>query len=825
MTDRGDVTTLGILALRHGDEKDAKGNSWGFFRLVNFAAEWTVAPDEDGLLVERPKKDTVGVLLGGINWPFDPKGGRKLTEWSWAFPAMVEGAARVRPVGTVKTGWQIDQSLDALAAAEPGGVRFPVAWPGVVCAGTELKTQEAAFVPGFIGLVAPHFGGPANLGTSVFELTNSGSLAYRAFLQSFMRLYALPSSSPPKTQEKPPNWAGPFGGIPPMPGQDSGGAGGGAGGSPNWAGPFGGIPQAPDPAAGQETYCLAWQLGTAKGGFYGKGVVADFVAAPPPPKKDKGPNWAGPFGGMDYNAAKLAQLQQVIAVGGAGDFGGVGTPQAPASLPNQGTGPYGQFGGVGTPQSAAALPNGQSAAYGQFGGVGTPQAPASVPGVPQSQYANVANNPVSQGTPQSQFANVSTNPGGTVYTDGLPTVDGGPTPGAGLTNGGGNGTQGRDKPEDPAKKVSEKPDPKDSMSQVLAAMSKTMSGPVDVGDLQDQHQHWINSKGEPLNAAHLSTNTYFKRGKQDCPLDFDGPYGNPTDLGGTEVKVYLCYDPNSTHPFNKGSRVGLWRWKTKVPVDTWEPDYPPGIPWEPEIPQYPGNGRIRDPGGGLLADRREAAGGRFAGSWNEWGTPVFLGIAQSTNAAVPDLRNRKSLTDDRSRAAKMNMPVTGRLEAFGQQLGEKWAYTTPPGASRYPTGTVAGGLAFMPSELGMEQVAAGHEPEACSATTLAVYRARLAFGKPDPTTGAALLGHAFEGDRRGTTLVSAINAAGAASEVMRLTARGVSFAHAGSLAMRAGPFELRGETPQAGEVYVATDKRAMYVALAAGAWTQLAAVA
>ena len=63
MTDRGDVTTLGILALRHGDVNDAKGNPWGFFPLVNFAAEWTVAPDEDGLLVEKPKKDTVGVIV------------------------------------------------------------------------------------------------------------------------------------------------------------------------------------------------------------------------------------------------------------------------------------------------------------------------------------------------------------------------------------------------------------------------------------------------------------------------------------------------------------------------------------------------------------------------------------------------------------------------------------------------------------------------------------------------------------------------------------------------------------------------------------------
>ena len=790
MTDRGDVTTLGILALRHGDEKDAKGNAWGFFPLVNFAAEWTVTTDEDGLLVEKPKKDTVGVLSGGINWPFDPKGSRKVTEWSWAFPAMVEGAARVRPVGTVKKGWQIDQSLDALAAAEPGGVRFPVAWPGVVCAGTELKTQEAAFVPGFIGLVAPHFGGPANLGTSVFELTNSGSLAYRAFLQSFVRLYALPSSDPPKTQEKPANWAGPFGGIPPMPGQggDAGAGGGGQGGSPNWAGGFGGIPPMPDPGSGQETYCLAWQLGTAKGGFYGKGVVADFVAVPPPPKPKKGPNWAGPFGGLDYNAEQLAKLQALIAVGGAGEFGGVGTPQSGiVAIPgDSNTGPHGEFGGVGNSSTPAQLPNSGTGPYGQFGGVGTPQSPASIPGVPQSQFAT---------------------PG---------TGSSGPTAGSGTTQGG----SPPPKPDDFGKT----PDPKDAMSQVLAAMSTSMSGPLDVGDLKDQHQHWINSKGEPMNAAHLSTNTYFKRGKQDCPLEFDGPYGNPTDLGGTEVRVYLCYDPNSMHPFVKGSRVGLWRWKTKVPVDTWEPEYPPWEPWGPYIDEPP-PGLTQDPEGGLLAARRETAGGRIAGSWNEWGAPAFLGIAQSTNAAVPDLRNAKSLSDDRSKRAKANMPVTSRLEAFGQQLGETWAYTTRPGASRYPTGTVAGGLAFMPPELGMEQVAGGNEPEMCSAASLTVYRAKLGFGKPDQTTGSTLLGHTFEGDRRGTTIVSAVNAAGAASEVMRLTPRGASFAQASQLVLRSGPAAARGEKPAAGEVFVATDKRAVYVAVAAGAWTQLAALA
>ena len=37
----------------------------------------------------------------------------------------------------------------------------------------------------------------------------------------------------------------------------------------------------------------------------------------------------------------------------------------------------------------------------------------------------------------------------------------------------------------------------------------------------------------------------------------------------------------------------------------------------------------------------------------------------------------------------------------------------------------------MPPELGMEQVAAGTEPEACSATSLTLYRTKLGFGKPD----------------------------------------------------------------------------------------------
>jgi hypothetical protein len=787
MTDRGDVTTLGILALRHGDPTDTKGNDWGLFRLVNFAAEWTVTPDEDGLLVERPKQDTVGVLLGGINWPFDPKGDRRLTEWSWAFPALVEGAARVRPVRTVKTGWQIDKMLDALAAAEPGGIHFPLAWPGVVCAGTELKQQEAAFVPGFLGLVAPHFGGPANLGTSVFELTNQGGLAYRALLQSFMRLYALPSSDPPKTQEKLPNWAGPFGGIPPTPGQDAGGASSGQGGSPNWAGGFGGIPPFPDPAAGQETYCLAWQLGTAKGGFYGKGVVADFVSAPPSPTKPKPPNWAGPFGGLDYNAEQLAQLQQLIAVGGTGSFGGVGTPQAPAQLPNSGTGPYGSSGGVGTFNAPASLPNSGLGPFGSFGGVGTPQAPASVPGVPQSQFA----------TPSTQGS--------------------GPTPGSGTTTG--------PAPHDP-RDVSRDPNPTDEMSQVLAAMSKSMSGPVDVGDLKDQHQHWVNSKGEPLNAAHLSTNVYFKRGKQDCPLEFDGDYGQPDDPGGNEIRVYLCYDGNSTHPFNKGSRTGLWRWKTRVPVDAWEPNILPP-PWIDIIPPGPPPVTTDGPGGLIEATGARIAprGLRFVGSWNEWAAPTFLGVAQSTHAAIPDLRNKRTLTEDERSRAKPNMPVTARIEAFGRQLGETWAYTTRPKASRYPTGTVAGGLAFLPPELGMEQVASGTEPDTCSTTNLTLYRTKLGFGRPDAASGATVLGHTFEGDRRGSTVVSAVMNTGVSHEVMRFTPGGVSFAQASQLVLPAGPLELRGAKPAAGEVYVATDKRAVYVALAAGAWTELAAMA
>jgi hypothetical protein len=59
---------------------------------------------------------------------------------------------------------------------------------------------------------------------------------------------------------------------------------------------------------------------------------------------------------------------------------------------------------------------------------------------------------------------------------------------------------------------------------------------------------------------------------------------------------------------------------------------------------------------------------------------------------------------------------------------------------------------------------------------------------------------------------------------MRFTPHGASFAQAGQLVLRSGVLEARGEKPAAGEVYVATDKRAVYVALAAGAWTQLAAL-
>lgn len=100
---------------------------------------------------------------------------------------------------------------------------------------------------------------------------------------------------------------------------------------------------------------------------------------------------------------------------------------------------------------------------------------------------------------------------------------------------------------------------------VLAYMSWERFGFVHPGSgLVDKHLHGINPDNEHVNAGHIWTNAYYYMDeKKDAPLEFlPDPYPNPDEIEGIPIKVYLGYDKDSEHQFEKGKREGLWRWWT-----------------------------------------------------------------------------------------------------------------------------------------------------------------------------------------------------------------------------------------------------------------------
>ncbi len=294
----------------------------------------------------------------------------------------------------------------------------------------------------------------------------------------------------------------------------------------------------------------------------------------------------------------------------------------------------------------------------------------------------------------------------------------------------------------------------------LAYAGVERGGPFYVGaGTADKHSHGVNADGEPLGPAHIQAAALFYATEEmDAPLEFRLSGYPGACIFSKPVEVHLTYDAGTEHPYvgpdgEVKTARGLWRWHS------WTPFKPsiPGVPIPPEQPLSmvipDGQSSGDSPGGGSpgdklfpprdTADKENQQGavivrriaphlieGRMHGlarianqqnrpqqvaaveSDNELGAPAMSWRPMKTALAGGDLRyvdqNTIQQHEDRETA-----PIAARMEAFGGGASSDiadWAYNEQPGAGRYVAGTSAsGGVAFLPAELGIEDVA-GIEP-------------------------------------------------------------------------------------------------------------------
>jgi len=315
----------------------------------------------------------------------------------------------------------------------------------------------------------------------------------------------------------------------------------------------------------------------------------------------------------------------------------------------------------------------------------------------------------------------------------------------------------------------------------LAYHGVERGGPGYVGaGKADKHNHGVNADGEPVGPEHIQAAAlFFATEEMDAPLDFKLTGYPDAAIFSKPAEVWLTYDKNASHPYVGGdgkvkTAKGLWRWVTWVP---WKPSIP-GVPIPP--PQQPlsmvipdGQNSGNSPGGGSpgnklfpprdTADKENQQGavivrriaphlteGEMHGlarianqqnrpqqvaaveSDNELGAPAMSWRPMKTALAGGDLRyvdqNTIQQHEDRETA-----PIAARMEAFGGGASSDiadWAYNEQPGAGRYVAGTSAsGGVAFLPAELGIEDVAGIEPPSdvAPSKPALSMVRSCLAW--------------------------------------------------------------------------------------------------
>lgn len=323
----------------------------------------------------------------------------------------------------------------------------------------------------------------------------------------------------------------------------------------------------------------------------------------------------------------------------------------------------------------------------------------------------------------------------------------------------------------------------DKAAKAAAHVSHLMSGFLDVGSGSDKHNIGTDADGNPINAAHLSLNAYFRLDDAvDGPLKFDGAY-EISQQGSIKMESHFEWDKAGSHGFKCGVRNGMYRWHSYCvaycPTDGGEG----GIP-DPKKPPPPSNGipegYYGQPGG------KEGGAGKWPiyspwksedGPWAysaapmEFAAPVFMGRPQFSSPGATDTRNWFSPDSTVLRRMDVSTPIVARIEAFGKQLGLDWVYCEKPLAAKYRGGTAAGGFFVTPAGLGLEDAPTSFAPPGrtvCPAYFAVLADSFFGAGVPDFTTGGIKTGYRWGADATGVLGFDKVSSAAAITRLLTM---------------------------------------------------------
>lgn len=336
---------------------------------------------------------------------------------------------------------------------------------------------------------------------------------------------------------------------------------------------------------------------------------------------------------------------------------------------------------------------------------------------------------------------------------------------------------------------------------VIALISHFDWGHSNVGSKSDKHEHGKDHDGNPINSLHLSTDAYFRRDDRfDAPLDF-GQKWIPPEPGLYLVPAYIRYDHDTKHNFKDGKKPGMWKLEADCyirPVVQQPPDKPPppGPPPPPSGPPPTPTPPTRSPwiGGGSGAGSGGGSDGSGAGlhplrRWSpgvtqpyastgiQFGMPVLLARPQDMRTGFFDFRNFLGHAPQGFHLYNdVTIPVTGRLEAFGKQIGgNDWGYTYRPRNARFAGGTAPGGWVMLPPELDMFDYGTDFARTDLTKSTvsfIAMLDTYFAAGLPDRSTGAVKTGYRWGANAAGDLIFSRVNSSGTVTTAATLEAGG-----------------------------------------------------
>ena len=238
-------------------------------------------------------------------------------------------------------------------------------------------------------------------------------------------------------------------------------------------------------------------------------------------------------------------------------------------------------------------------------------------------------------------------------------------------------------------------EPRDTR-ELMACLSHEAGGPIHFGAELDQHRITVDVEtDEPINAAHLDTQTLWYGHSGDGPMAFSSERWNDPSTGPFLHEVRLVYDPDELHQWG-GSFVGRGKWKWQGYAYLYpegKEEVPPGGP----TPALLGESGIVSP---RLPGPWKGEPDRYTATTMEMLLPSITFRPQDWSGSSPLLIYDDKISQEDLDWHRANSPIVGRLVAFGKQPNDgSWSRTERPDDSRAPAGTGPGLLMLTPPEV------------------------------------------------------------------------------------------------------------------------------